>query len=338
MKNMIESDGGKFDVIVVKDKPTENIKVFDPDIPIMCGYFVENENDIFLYVDWTGEGNPSWVSLSVVLFEGQVTYGGHITDVSEATDPTKYYTNAVQKFYKYSNGWIEYKYGGIVPSGRHTITSNGVYDISDYASVDVNVSTSQEDGLVEKTLTTYTNDRVTSIGRYAFYACINLTSVDLPNATSIGEKAFYSCAALTSINLPNVTSIGEYAFGNCTALTSINLPKVTSIENYVFENCSSLISVDLPNATSIGNSAFESCYSLTKLIIRTTSQVCALSSTTAFSICYHILGTTNATYNPEGLKDGYIYVPDELVERYKTALNWSEYASQIKPLSEYVEE
>ena len=359
MKNMIESNGGKFDVIVVKDKPTENIKVSDPDIPIMCGYFVENENDIFLYIDGTGEGNPSWVSLSEAFFGGDATYGGHITDVSEATDPTKYYTNAVQTFYKYSNGWIEYKYGGIVPSGRHTITSNGVYDISDYASVDVNVSTSQEDGLVGKTLTTYTNDRVTSIGRYAFYTCTNLTSVDLPNATSIGEKAFYSCGALTSINLPNVTSIGEYAFGNCGALTSINLPKVTSIENYVFENCSSLISVDLPNATSIGrnafhncskltsvdlpnatsigSSAFESCYSLTKLIIRTTSQTCTLSSTSAFSSCYHILGTTNATYNPEGLKDGYIYVPDELVESYKTATNWSEYASQIKPLSEYVE-
>ena len=160
MKNMIESDGGKFDVIVVKDKPTENIKVSDPDIPIMCGYFVENENDIFLYVDWTGEGNPSWVSLSVVLFEGQVTYGGHITDVSEATDPTKYYTNAVQKFYKYSNGWIEYKYGGIVPSGRHTITSNGVYDISDYASVDVNVPAANAKYNIHLSKTTYISNEI----------------------------------------------------------------------------------------------------------------------------------------------------------------------------------
>ena len=35
---------------------------------------------------------------------------------------------------------------------------------------------------------------------------------------------------------------------------------------------------------------------------------------------------------------GYIYVPDNLVEDYKVAANWSTYASQIKPLSEYVEE
>lgn len=35
---------------------------------------------------------------------------------------------------------------------------------------------------------------------------------------------------------------------------------------------------------------------------------------------------------------GYIYVPDALVEDYKVATNWSTYAAQIKPLSEYVEE
>lgn len=34
---------------------------------------------------------------------------------------------------------------------------------------------------------------------------------------------------------------------------------------------------------------------------------------------------------------GFIYVPDALVESYKTATNWSTYADQILPLSEYVE-
>ena len=35
--------------------------------------------------------------------------------------------------------------------------------------------------------------------------------------------------------------------------------------------------------------------------------------------------------------NGYIYVPDKLIEQYKTATNWSVFANQIKPLSEYVE-
>ena len=35
---------------------------------------------------------------------------------------------------------------------------------------------------------------------------------------------------------------------------------------------------------------------------------------------------------------GYIYVPDSLVDSYKTATNWSTYASQIKPISELPQE
>ena len=35
---------------------------------------------------------------------------------------------------------------------------------------------------------------------------------------------------------------------------------------------------------------------------------------------------------------GYIYVPDAFVDEYKAESDWSKYASQIRPLSEYVEE
>ena len=58
----------------------------------------------------------------------------------------------------------------------------------------------------------------------------------------------------------------------------------------------------------------------------------------AFDNCYHFYGTTNATYNPEGLKDGAIYVPDDKVDALKVATNWSVFADIIKPLSTLVEE
>lgn len=57
----------------------------------------------------------------------------------------------------------------------------------------------------------------------------------------------------------------------------------------------------------------------------------------AFVNCYHFTGTTNATYNPQGLKDGRIYVPDDKVDALKTATNWSRYADIIVPLSTLVE-
>ena len=40
------------------------------------------------------------------------------------------------------------------------------------------------------------------------------------------------------------------------------------------------------------------------------------------------------TGTPIASGTGFIYVPDEAVETYKTATNWNTYASQIKGLSE----
>ena len=57
----------------------------------------------------------------------------------------------------------------------------------------------------------------------------------------------------------------------------------------------------------------------------------------AFNFCYHFLGTTNSTYNPQGLKDGRIYVPDAMVNQLKQATNWSVYDDIIVPLSTLVE-
>ena len=89
-------------------------------------------------------------------------------------------------------------------------------------------------------------------------------------------------------------------------------------------------------STLKSNNFAHACYSLTKLIIRNMSNIPPLSSN-AFDGCYHFTGTTDATYNPQGLKDGRIYVPDDKVDALKTATNWSVYADIIVPLSTLVE-
>ena len=133
-------------------------------------------------------------------------------------------------------------------------------------------------------------------------------------ATSIGSNAFYSCSALTSVSLPVATSIGSYAFSSCSALTSVSLPVATSIGSYAFSSCSKLTSVSLPMATSIESYAFYSCSKLTTMYIGTESDtVCTLSNTSAI---------------PSSVTD--IYVPEALVDSYKTATNWSSFASKIK--------
>ena len=143
--------------------------------------------------------------------------------------------------------------------------------------------------------------------------------------TNINSYAFYGCKSLTSIDLPACTSIGNNSFENCRTLTSIDLPVCTNINSYAFSGCTSLTSIDLPVCTSIGDSAFDDCTKLTSIKLANTSKICTLSDSNAFN------------NTPIANKAGYIYVPDELVEQYKKSTNWSVYASQIKPLSEYTE-
>jgi len=63
---------------------------------------------------------------------------------------------------------------------------------------------------------------VTSIEEDAFFGCIGLTSIAIPNGvTSIGIFAFYGCEGLTSITIPDrVANIGAWAFDDCEALVA----------------------------------------------------------------------------------------------------------------------
>jgi len=58
---------------------------------------------------------------------------------------------------------------------------------------------------------------VTSIDRMAFYSCVGLKNITIPNSVdSIGDSAFSSCTSLTSVTIPNsVLSIGNSAFYVC---------------------------------------------------------------------------------------------------------------------------
>ena len=77
--------------------------------------------------------------------------------------------------------------------------------------------------IIDRTISVYENPVISEIGNYAFYNCIALDSVNLPQATSIGAYAFVNCTSLTSISLPKATSIGSYAFRSCYHLLSLYL-------------------------------------------------------------------------------------------------------------------
>ena len=182
---------------------------------------------------------------------------------------------------------------------------------------------------------------------YMFCDCSNLQTIpqlDTSKVTNMYEM-FFNCSNLQTIpqlNTSVCTKMG-HMFRFCSNLQTIpqlDTNSCTRLE-YMFGGCSNLQSIDLTHikATSISSIEFfaENCYSLTKLIIRNMDTIPTLSSN-SFKNCYHFYGTTDSTYNPEGLKDGRIYVPDNKVEELKTTTNWSVFADIIVPLSTLVEE
>ena len=182
---------------------------------------------------------------------------------------------------------------------------------------------------------------VTSIGNNAFITCYSLASITIPiGVTSIGESAFYYCRSLASITIPTgVTSIGNSAFYYCSSIASITIPTgVTSIGNYAFSECISLASITIQTGvTSIGNNAFGGCLSIASITIPTgvTSIVnyafynCYGMRYYDFSACTAIptLSNTNAFMNIPS--DCQMLIPSALYNNWKTATNWTTYASKM---------
>ena len=201
----------------------------------------------------------------------------------------------------------------------------------------------------------YVSDKLTQILGYAFQNCTSLVNINTPAVTYIGEKSFIGCTALKTVNFPELTTLANFAFQDCTSLTSVSFAKITSTYTYAFQDCTSLTSVNIPLATTIGMGTFNGCYNLEKielpavtklenacfsgcskfttLIIRQESSVCNIASVSSNGV----IRTSVFENTPIAFGSGTIYVPDSLVDSYKSHDVWSLYASQIKPLSEYVE-
>ena len=165
-----------------------------------------------------------------------------------------------------------------------------------------NKGVTELDDLVQGKTINFYNDRITKIVDYQFYAY------------------GISGSTLRSINCPNVTTVGYMGFNANYMLSSIQLPKLQSASAYSFSDNSYRSEVNFPELTSIGHHAFYNNARLTTFIIGTTN--CVLNNADAFA------GTKIASGT------GYIYVPDEAVDTYKTATNWVTYANQIKGISE----
>jgi hypothetical protein len=85
----------------------------------------------------------------------------------------------------------------------------------------------------------------------------------------------------------------------------------------------------------VGSGIDSDCITFYRLFVGYTPQLETLIIRCA--VLCPMTSSENLTNSKIANGNGYIYVPDDLVDDYKAATNWNAYANQIKPLSEYVE-
>ena len=169
-------------------------------------------------------------------------------------------------------------------------TENTAYDSRENCNAIIETSTNK---LLSGCNTTIIPGSVTSIGDYAFYDCIGITSITIPNSvTSIGPGAFYACGGLTSITIPHsVTEIGDYAFCECNAITSVIIGS---------------------GVTEIGDYAF-SCPVLTDVY-------CSAATVPSASI---------DAFEDSNIESATLHVPDVSLESYSSTAPWSSFGTKV---------
>lgn len=195
------------------------------------------------------------------------------------------------------------------------------------------------------------------ISKFAFRNTM-LSSLDLNNVTSVGVNPFAQCSQLTTINIPDsITAYTSTENKNCiinvstkTLITvaSIDLPIPTDIkivgESAAEDNHTITQPVVLPDVTEIKTKAFYHAWKLTNMEFGSGLKTIGshglylewYSSKLRKIFKFHsktpptiqsntfVINTSSTTLNVTR-----IYVPNESLDAYKTAANWSEFASVI---------
>ena len=155
-----------------------------------------------------------------------------------------------------------------------------------------------------------------------------LTETPVINATGCTslKEVFKGCTNLKTvkyIHTPNVTNMYG-TFRACPSLTSIPEMDTSNVTNMygTFRGCSSLTSIPELDTSSVTSMyyMFNGCSSLTSVTF--IGDVVPPYSSSMF------------TATPIASGNGYIFVPDNMVDAYKGASGWSNHASVIRGIGE----
>ena len=146
----------------------------------------------------------------------------------------------------------------------------------------------------------------------------NVAVISLPSSiNALGDNIFYSYSGRNPITIPDgITIINKWAFNQCNRLPTVHIPSsVETIIDQAFGYNYCLSEVTIPaNVKSIGAKVFNTC---------------------SRAVAYHLKPTTPPTLaNTDAFSsipsDCVFYVPKGSLSAYKSATNWSTYASYMQ--------
>lgn len=207
---------------------------------------------------------------------------------------------------------------------------------------------------------------ITDLDLQCFKGCTSLQSIDLSKITVTGRDCFADCSNLDKTNwdLSNITTLGQSCFAGCPKLKgTLNLSGVQTIDlltTGLFSGCSSLQKIILGHVSSVetsrmnaNRSTFYQCNSLKVvdidqldsimfsnniLIDNNVFQAFIIRNTNTIPTITLDQNTNTAWWsNFTSSSNAKIYVDDNLYSTYINHADWSDLASHIEPLSNYVE-
>ena len=215
------------------------------------------------------------------------------------------------------------------PDNRLTFYLRFTASVANNTTVDWGDGTTQTLG--STTATNYSH-KYSQCGDYVITMTVNTGTISFEGTAGNNGYSIYGARATSNNNYhnrsriqkviigENVTTIGAYAFYTCYILESITISdSVTDIGTYAFQYCYNFTSITISDSvTSIGAYAFASCYGMPEYHFKPTTPPTLANSNAFMSIA----------------SDCIIYVPysadHSILDAYKTATNWSTYASKMQ--------